>query len=214
VVAGGRGNAVDRLWGVVCALDPLDDDGRGDLLDRAQLVALNEGVEAEVADAVLEHTKVEGTGTEAEAAADAEAGEVDAVEDTDVGELEDSLELAKGEEVGDVELGVLLEDTLEGRDVEVLLKGELLEELEVEVVDAGNIGKVLPAELGEQVGVEVDGALLNGRGGSRSDQGGEGRDDDSGELHFGGCRGNDLSQTNKKLEELKKRRAQLKNVQK
>lgn len=161
----------------------------GDLLDRAQLVALDEGVEAKVADAVLEHTELEGAGTEAEAA-EVEAAEVEAVEDTELCELGDGVELAKGEQVGDIKLGVLLEDALEGQDVKVLLEGELLEELEVEVVDVGNIGKVLPAELGEDVGVKADGALLDGLlGGGRSDQGGEGRDDDSGELHFGGCGG-------------------------
>jgi hypothetical protein len=182
---------------------------RGDLLDRVQLVALDEGVEAEVADAVLEHTELEGTSTEAEAA-EVETAEVEAVEDTELGELGDGVELAKGEKVGDIELGVLLEDTLEGQDVKVLLEGKLLDELEVEVVDLADVGKVLPAELGEDVGVKVDGALLNGLlGRGRSDQGGEGRDDDGGELHVGGCGGNDLSQTSK-LERLKKRRAQLK----
>ena len=160
--------------------------GRGDLLDLAQLVALDEGVEAKVGDVALEQTPLEAVDAEAEAA-EGEATKVDAVEDTKAGELGDGVELLEGEEVGDVELGVLLEDTLEGQDVKVLLESELLDEVEVEVVDAGNVGKVLPAELLEGVGVEVDGALLNGLlGRGRSDQGGEGRDDDGGELHFDG----------------------------
>jgi hypothetical protein len=164
----------------------------------AELV--DEGVEADAAE-------VEETGVED--AAELELGKVELVEDTGVGEEEEIGQLLEEEDVLDGELASLeLEEVGEGVDVEVVLDSELLEEAEVQVVDVQEVVKVDLVELveaAEDVGIKVEGALLNlllsSRG--RSDHGGEGRDEESGGLHFCWWGVNDSSQTIKRIRSMK-----------
>jgi hypothetical protein len=156
----------------------LGDDRR---LDEAVEVNTAEAEQAGIEDAavVVDTAKVE-------------TGEVERVEDTDLSELLEIRELLEQEEVLELELVVTkAEEAGEAVDVEVVLRGQELEDTEVEVVDVaqvvqvGRLAEVL--EVAERVGIKVEPALLNlllasSRG--RSSQSGKSRHEESGRLHL------------------------------
>jgi hypothetical protein len=176
-----------RLAIVVVLLSNLlleDEDLRSNGLDLGDNVGLDELVEVEA-------TKVQQTGVED--TAEVEAGEVEAAEDTELSNGEEIIDLLEEEQGLDVELvGAKVEETAELVEAKVLLEGELLEESELlgTTVETEEVVDVLgskAAEVAQEAGVK-DGAGLRllDVGGGRSNQGGEGRDDDGGGLHFCG----------------------------
>jgi hypothetical protein len=161
-----------------------DEDLRSNGLDLGNNVGLDKAVEVEAA-------KVEQTGVED--TAEVEAAEVEAAEDTKLGNGEEIVELLHQEQGLDVEDAIAnVEETGELVKAEVLLERELLEESEllgtaVDTEDVVDVGGSEAAEVAQEVGIKGRAGLrLLDVGGGRSDQGGEGRDDDGGGLHFDG----------------------------
>jgi len=153
-----------------------NEDLRGNGLDLGHHVGDDELLEVDATE-VVDEAELE--------LVQAEAAEVEAVEHTGVGEEEEVIELLELEDGLDVKR-LLVEQTLELEDVEVVLLAEETEQVEVQGVDVGQVVEVDLVEALEAVEqTEVDvGALLRG---GRSDQGGEGRDEDGGGLHFCWC---------------------------
>jgi hypothetical protein len=136
-------------------------------------------------------TKVQQTGLE-EGVLEVELLEVEATEDAELGnsgQIEELLDLEDAVEVQNVVVDV--EEVVELVEAEVLVQSELLENVEgIEaVVEAKDVVDVGGGEAGEATAEEViEAALLNlllSRG--RSDQGGEGRNNNGGGLHLDGC---------------------------
>jgi len=142
-------------------------------LDLGEGRALDELAEVDAAD-VVDETELDRV--------EVEAGQVEAVEQTELLELEDHLQLLELEERLEVER-VALEQALEGQDVEVVDGAKGLEQLEVERVDVEQVVQVLRLESAQVVElrqVEV-GPLLSG---GSSGEAGQGSNEDSGGLHF------------------------------
>jgi len=162
---------------------------RGNCLDlgddlRLHQLAEVDGVEAEetsVDDVVLED----------------EAAQVEAAQNTEVGkgdEIVDLLEQKNGVEVEEAVLVVVeAKESIKLAEPKVLLESELLQDAElveaaVELEDVVQLAVAEAAEVGTSAEEVAEAALLNLLlGGGRSDQGGEGRDDDGRGLHFEGC---------------------------
>ena len=161
-----------------------NEDLGGNRLDLGDDVGLDEL--AEVGTAEVQETGLE------ESVLEVELGEVEATEDTELsnsGQVGELLELEEGVEVQEVVVGV--EETIELVEAEVLVQGELLEDVEVveavveteDVVDVGR-REAVEATAEEVVETTLLNLLLSG---GRSDQGGEGRNDNGGGLHLDGC---------------------------
>ena len=161
---------------------------RGNCLDlgddlRLHQLAEVDGIEAEetsVDDVVLED----------------EAAQVEASQNTEVGkgdEIVDLLEQKNGVEVEEAVLVVEAKESIKLAEPKVLLESELLEDAElveaaVELEDVVQLAVAEAAEVGTSAEEVAEAALLNLLlGGGRSDQGGEGRDDDGRGLHFEIC---------------------------
>lgn len=163
-----------------------DEDLRSNGLHLGDNVGLDELVEVEAA-------KVQQTGVED--TAEVEAGEVEAAEDTELSNGEEIIDLLEEEQGLNVELvGANVEETAELIEAEVLLEGELLEESELlrTTIETEEVVDVLgskAAKVAQGAGVKGAGLRLLDIGGGRSNQGGEGRDDDGRGLHFCGLCG-------------------------
>jgi len=115
-----------------------------------------------------------------------ETREIKLSQDTLPGQLENSLELRQLDQSLDVKLLVREKASELVDDVKVVNLAELTEELEVQAVDVEKIVQVLVLETTEVVDpAEVVVAALLSRG--SSGQGGQGRDEDGGNLHFCWC---------------------------
>lgn len=136
---------------------------------------------------VVEETKLE--------LLELETGQIEAVENTELVDLEEGvqlLELKKGSEVK----VLLLEEALELKDVQVVDVGEVAKEADLEGVDVEQIVEVDLLEALEAIeGVDVKGEGAGfdlGGDGSRSgsgsrgggSEGGQGRNEDGEDLHF------------------------------
>jgi len=168
----------------------------------------NAGVDERVeADATkVQQTSIKDAATEAEAieTAELEVGEVEVVEDTSIVELLEILELLEEEDVLNFNIVADVEQVLETTNVQVVIVGEQRQDVKVEAVELGKVVQVdrLEAvEVVELADIERERALLNLllRGGGRSDQSGEGRNEDGSGLHFDDVRVNDSSQTIKRI---------------
>ena len=162
---------------------------RGNCLDlgddlRLHQLAEVDGVEAEetsVDDVVLED----------------EAAQVEAAQNTEVGKGDEIVDLLEQENGVEVEEAVLVvveaKESIKLAEPKVLLESELLEDAElveaaVELEDVVQLAVAEAAEVGTSAEEVAEAALLNLLlGGGRSDQGGEGRDDDGRGLHFEVC---------------------------
>ena len=136
--------------------------------------------------------KVQQTGVE-QVVLEVELAKVEATEDTEAGNGRQIGQLLEQEERVEVEdLVVDVEETIELVQAQVLLESELLEDAEVvdavvETEEVVDVGRLEAAELlaAEEV---IEAALLNLLlSGCRSDQSGEGRNDNGGGLHLDGC---------------------------
>lgn len=117
--------------------------------------------------------------------------QIKAVQGAGLSNGEEGLELLEQEDALQVE-AVALEERVEGIDVQALVLAESQEEVEVEGVDLGQVLDINGSEALQVVETgEIDGgrALLNRLGRGSGGQGGQSGDDDTGELHFGGCWG-------------------------
>jgi len=163
-----------------------NEDLGGNRLDLGDDVGLDEL--AEVGTAEVQQTGLE------ESVLEVELGEDEATEDaelSDSGQVGELLELEDGVEVQELVVGV--EEAIELVEAEVLVQGELLEDVEVvdtvveteDVVDVGR-REAVEATAEEVVETTLLNLLLSG---GRSDQGGEGRNDNGGGLHLDGCCG-------------------------
>lgn len=144
-----------------------------DLSDLGNQGGIDQGGQVEGADVVNE-TKLQGL--------EVQAGQVKGVEDAELAELEQGLELLELQEGVDVKV-VALEETLEGKGVEVVLDSQGVEELQVQGVDDVQVVDVQGVELLQVVELRdvQRTALLGGSGGGDS---GEGTGEDGRELHF------------------------------
>ena len=130
---------------------------------------------------VVEETKLE--------LLELETAQIEAIEDTELVDLEEGVQLLELEERGEVK-ALLLEQTLELEDVEVVDLGKVAKETELQGVDVEQVVQVDLLEALEAIqGVDVKGerALVDlGGDGSRSggSEGGQGRDEDGEGLHF------------------------------
>jgi hypothetical protein len=136
--------------------------------------------------------KVQQTGVE-EVVLEVELAKVETAKDTEAGNGGQIGQLLQQEERVEVEdLVVDVKESIELAKAEVLLESELLEDAEVvdavvETEDVVEVGRLEAVELlaAEEV---IEATLLNLLlSGGRSDQGGEGRNDNSGGLHLDGC---------------------------
>jgi hypothetical protein len=132
---------------------------------------------------VVEETKLE--------LLELETAQVEAIENTELVDLEEGVELLELEERSEVKL-VLLEKTLELKDVEVVNVGKVAKETKLKGVDVEQVVKVDLVETLEAIeGVDIKGKgalvdLSSSRGNSRGSgsEGGESRDEDGEDLHF------------------------------
>lgn len=159
----------------------LDDGG-----DLGHQGGVDQGAEVEGADA-LDEAELEDL--------EVQAGQVDGgvAEDAELLELEQGLQLLELEDVVDAEGGGR-EEGLEGEGVEVVVDGELLEQVHVERVDGVQVAQVqrVEGQVVERAGVEGAALLGGGRqvvvggggGGGGGGDGGQGTSEDGGELHF------------------------------
>jgi hypothetical protein len=164
---------------------------RGNGLDLGNHVGLDEREEvlaAEVQETGLEKGVLEVELSKVEAAKDAELG--------DGGQVDKLLHQEQGVEVEN--LVVDAEESIKLSEAEVLLESELLEDVELvdavvdieEVVQVGGL-EAVEAAIQEVVEAASLNLLLSRRGGSN--EGGESRNEDGGDLHFDGVGVNDVS---------------------
>jgi hypothetical protein len=133
---------------VLCNLFLEDEDLRCDGLDLANHAGGDELLEVENTD-VVEETKLE--------LLELETAQVEAIEDTELVDLEEGVQLLELEQRGEVK-ALLLEQTLELEDVEVVDLGKVAEETELQGVDVEQVVQVDLLEALEAIeGVDVKG---------------------------------------------------------
>ena len=137
---------------------------------------VNDGAEVKASNTVDE-TKLE--------LLELQGSKVELVEDTQVGKLEEGLELLELEDGVEVE-DVVLEEALESQRVEVVVDGQGVQELKIQGVDDVQVLNVNGVEVAETVQErQVNGSTgVNLLGGGGNGESGESASEDSGELHF------------------------------
>lgn len=118
--------------------------------------------------------------------AELQRSKVEVVEDTSLGNDQESVKLLHAQKGDNVE-GLGSEESLKLENVEVVVDADGLEETKVKLVDAQEVVEIglLAEELVEFAGVDAS-ALLVGRGGGESGDGG-GESGEDAELHGCGC---------------------------
>jgi hypothetical protein len=189
VRSGRRPKGVVRCRWTRCSLLLGDEDLRSNSLHLGDDRRLDEAIEVNTAEA--EQAGIEDA-ADVVNTAKVKIGKVERVEDTDLSELLEIRELLEQEDVLELELVVTkAEEAGEAVDVEVVLRGQELEDIEVEAIDVeqvvqvGRLAEVL--EVAERVGIESGPALLNlllGSSRGRGSQSGKSRHEESGRLHL------------------------------